>query len=222
MNLTRDICSVPYVCSVTRERSAHGPPDYRSRRRSSSDLTDRQREVLDFISWIDHQVRLAATLREIRQPLRHPFHQRGERGHLRALEKKGYLQREDLNRAPCAPCCPPARPWTCRFLARLRPGSLCWLCGTTRTRVKGGSLFPRTEPRSLALRIKRRIDDEDRNSGCDYVFGAQQLQANVARRWCHDWRRATVNATNQKANSIRFQPANGRHGAIWCAAGFRS
>ena len=61
----------------------------------ASDLTDRQREVLDFISGSISRCGYPPTLREIGSH----FGIRSTNGvndHLRALEKKGYLQREDL------------------------------------------------------------------------------------------------------------------------------
>src|SRR5262245_24221174 len=72
-------------------------------------LTDRQREILDFISRSIEERGYPPTLREIGLH----FGIRSTNGvndHLRALEKKGYLQREDLKSRALrpVPASPPA------------------------------------------------------------------------------------------------------------------
>ena len=101
----------------------------------ASDLTDRQREVLDFISGSISKCGYPPTLREIGSH----FGIRSTNGvndHLRALEKKGYLQREDLKSRALRPLLATGQTIDVPILARSRPGNRCWRCGTTRTRSR--------------------------------------------------------------------------------------
>src|SRR6476660_9215710 len=72
-------------------------------------LTDRQREILDFITRSIRERGYPPTLREIGTH----FGIRSTNGvndHLRALEKKGYLQREDLKSRELRPVSASGRP----------------------------------------------------------------------------------------------------------------
>src|SRR6478736_8081051 len=72
-------------------------------------LTDRQREILDFITRSIAKRGYPPTLREIGTH----FGIRSTNGvndHLRALEKKGYLQREDLKSRALRPVSASGRP----------------------------------------------------------------------------------------------------------------
>lgn len=66
-----------------------------SGRATERNLTDRQREVLDFISSSIHERGYPPTLREIGEHMGIKS-TNGVNDHLKALEKKGYLAREDL------------------------------------------------------------------------------------------------------------------------------
>src|SRR5215813_1087651 len=91
--LTRHICSVPYVCSGDTEETMGSLTLVRDDTRGV--LTDRQREILEFITQSIRERGYPPTLREIGVQ----FGIRSTNGvndHLRALEKKGYLEREDL------------------------------------------------------------------------------------------------------------------------------
>src|SRR4029079_18032607 len=72
-------------------------------------LTDRQREILEFITQSINQRGYPPTLREIGTHFGIKS-TNGVNDHLRALEKKGYLQREDLKSRALRPVAASGRP----------------------------------------------------------------------------------------------------------------
>ncbi len=186
-------------------------------------LTDRQREILDFITASIRERGYPPTLREIGLH----FGIRSTNGvndHLRALEKKGHLQREDLKSRALRPVTSDA--------SRARAGDKRSSRRGRRRRdpdrrprrrrpaVAGGreraghrshrSLLHRPDEREVfALRVKGDSMIEDGIHDGDYIFVRKQLQANrgdTVVAMIGD--EATVKRYYPEGDTIRFQPAN--------------
>ena len=183
-------------------------------------LTDRQREILDFITQSIRERGYPPTLREIGLH----FGIRSTNGvndHLRALEKKGHLQREDLKsralrpgrparRAACARRHAATRTWSrSRWSAASPPACRCWRSRTCEDTVKVDRFFIGQTREVFALRVKGESMIEDGIFDGDYIFVRKQLQANrgdIVVAMIDD--EATVKRYYPEGDTIRFQPAN--------------
>ena len=186
-------------------------------------LTDRQREILDFISQSIRERGYPPTLREIGLH----FGIRSTNGvndHLRALEKKGYLQREDLKsralrpvgaRGPMRAPSAARRTWsTCRWSGASPPACRCSPSRTSRTRCKVDRFFIGQTREVFALRVKGDSMIEDGIFDGDFIFVRKQLHANrgdIVVAMIED--EATVKRYYPEGDNIRFQPANSRDAA---------
>ena len=155
----------------------------------ASDLTDRQREVLDFISGSISKCGYPPTLREIGSH----FGIRSTNGvndHLRALEKKGYLQREDLKSRALRPLLSTGQTMDVPILGKVAAGQPLLAVRNYEDTVK----------------VDRFFIGQSRG---DYVVVRKQLQADVGETvvvMIGD--EATVKRYYPEGDSIRFQPAN--------------
>jgi len=174
----------------------------------ASDLTARQREVLDFISCSINRCGYPPTLREIG---RH-FGIRSTNGvndHLRALEKKGYLQREDLKSRALRPLMSTSQTVDVPILGRVAAGQPLLAVRNYEDTVKVDRFFIGQNREVFALRVKGDSMIEDGIFDGDYVFVRKQLQASpgeVVVAMIGD--EATVKRYYPEGDSIRFQPAN--------------
>ncbi|MDX2021497.1 MAG: transcriptional repressor LexA [Deltaproteobacteria bacterium] len=176
-------------------------------------LTDRQREILDFISQSIEGRGYPPTLREIGSH----FGIRSTNGvndHLRALEKKGYLQREDLkSRAlrPVASLSPAAGNGFVEIpiLGRVAAGQPLLAVENTEGTVKVDRFFIGENREVFALRVTGDSMIEDGIFNGDFVFVRKQLKAEpgeIVVAMIGD--EATVKRYYPEGDKIRFQPAN--------------
>ncbi len=180
-------------------------------------LTDRQREILEFITQSIRERGYPPTLREIGIQ----FGIRSTNGvndHLRALEKKGHLQREDLkSRAlrPVGPKGPVRAPSRDEDLAeipiigRVAAGAPLLAVENVEDTVKVDRFFIGQTKEVFALRVKGDSMIEDGIFDGDYIFVRKQLQANrgdIVVAMIND--EATVKRYYPEGDTIRFQPAN--------------
>ena len=148
-------------------------------------LTDRQREILDFITQSIRERGYPPTLREI------GLHfgiksTNGVNDHLRALEKKGYLQREDLKSRALRPVGArgPMRAPTREedmidvpLVGRVAAGAPLLAVENIEDTVKVDRFFVGQTREVFALRVKGDSMIEDGIFDGDYVFVRKQLQA---------------------------------------------
>ncbi|HEX4406161.1 MAG TPA: transcriptional repressor LexA [Polyangia bacterium] len=191
-------------------------------------LTDRQQEILGFISQSIEERGYPPTLREIGEH----FGIRSTNGvndHLRALEKKGHLQREDLkSRAlrpvgapPSASAASKAEKDDARFgdmveipvVGRVAAGLPLLAVENVQDTVHVDRFFIGQSREVFALRVKGESMIEDGIFDGDYIFVKKQLQASrgdivVAMISGPSGDEATVKRYYPEGDNIRFQPAN--------------
>jgi repressor LexA len=183
-------------------------------------LTDRQQEILDFISQSIVERGYPPTLREIGLH----FGIRSTNGvndHLRALEKKGYLQREDLKSRALRPVTiPGATPIGARaqpdadvievpVIGRVAAGAPLLAVENVQDTVHVDRFFIGQTREVFALRVKGESMIEDGIFDGDFIFVRKQLQANrgdTVVAMIGD--EATVKRYYPEGDTIRFQPAN--------------
>jgi repressor LexA len=194
-------------------------------------LTDRQREILDFITQSIDERGYPPTLREIGVH----FGIRSTNGvndHLRALEKKGHLQREDLKSRALRPVGAPgasssssatgaARREDPRLadiveipvVGRVAAGLPLLAVENVQDTVHVDKFFIGQTREVFALRVKGESMIEAGIFDGDYIFVRKQLQANrgdivVAMIGGPSGEEATVKYYYPEGDTIRFQPAN--------------
>ena len=180
-------------------------------------LTDRQKAILDFITQSIDERGYPPTLREIGEH----FGIRSTNGvndHLRALEKKGYLEREDLKSRALRPMGVrgPVRAPTrdedmieVPLIGRVAAGVPLLAVENVEDTVKVDRLFIGQTRDVFALRVKGDSMIEDGIFDGDFIFVRKQLQANrgdIVVAMIED--EATVKRYYPEGDSIRFQPAN--------------
>jgi repressor LexA len=186
-------------------------------------LTDRQREILTFISQSIDERGYPPTLREIGEH----FGIRSTNGvndHLRALEKKGHLQREDLKSRALRPV-GPAPTAAARgeahavdvveipVVGRVAAGLPLLAVENVQDTVHVDRFFIGQTREVFALRVKGESMIEDGIFDGDYIFVKKQLQASrgdivVAMISGPSGDEATVKRYYPEGDTIRFQPAN--------------
>jgi repressor LexA len=173
-------------------------------------LTDRQQQILDFISRSIAKRGYPPTLREIGSH----FGIRSTNGvndHLRALEKKGYLQREDLKSRALRPIVSTGQVVEVPVLGRVAAGQPVLAVRNYDDTVRVDRFFIGQSREVFALRIKGDSMIEDGIFDGDFVFVRKQLQANSGETvvvMIGD--EATVKRYYPEGDTIRFQPANAR------------
>jgi repressor LexA len=185
-------------------------------------LTDRQQEILDFISQSIVERGYPPTLREIGTH----FGIRSTNGvndHLRALEKKGYLQREDLKSRALRPVSMGGQPSLATrerddaradiveipLVGRVAAGVPLLAVENVQDTVQVDRFFIGQTREVFALRVKGESMIEDGIFDGDFIFVRKQLQANrgdTVVAMIND--EATVKRYYPEGDTIRFQPAN--------------
>jgi repressor LexA len=178
-------------------------------------LTDRQRDVLEYISQSISERGFPPTLREIGTH----FGIRSTNGvndHLRALEKKGYLQREDLKSRALRPVGAAGRPSApatevvdVPLLGRVAAGVPLLAVENVEDTVRVDRFFIGQTREVFALRVKGDSMIQDGIYDGDYIFVRKQLQASrgeIVVAMIEG--EATVKRYFPEGDSIRFQPAN--------------
>jgi repressor LexA len=187
-------------------------------------LTDRQQEILGFITQSIEERGYPPTLREIGEH----FGIRSTNGvndHLRALEKKGHLQREDLKSRALRPVGAPASSVSAArdprladivevpIVGRVAAGLPLLAVENVQDTVHVDRFFIGQTREVFALRVKGESMIEDVIFDGDYIFVKKQLQASrgdivVAMIAGAAGDEATVKRYYPEGDSIRFQPAN--------------
>jgi repressor LexA len=171
-------------------------------------LTDRQRQVLDFISDSIRKRGYPPTLREIGSH----FGIRSTNGvndHLRALEKKGFLHREDLKSRALRPLFTEDDFVDVPVLGKVAAGQPMLAVENYEDSVKIDRFFIGQNREVFALRVKGDSMIEAGIFDGDYVFIRKQLQASsgeIVVAMIGD--EATVKRYYPEGDTIRFQPAN--------------
>lgn len=171
-------------------------------------MTDRQKAILDFITRQIAKRGYPPTLREIGAH----FAIRSTNGvndHLRALEKKGYLQREDLKSRALRPMVPTSEMVDVPVLGRVAAGQPLLAVRNYEDSVKIDRFFIGQSREVFALRVKGESMIDDGIFDGDYVFVRKQLQAaagEIVVAMIGD--EATVKRYYPEGDTIRFQPAN--------------
>jgi len=174
----------------------------------SGGLTERQRHVLDFISDSIRKRGYPPTLREIGSH----FGIRSTNGvndHLRALEKKGFLHREDLKSRALRPLVTEDDFVEVPVLGKVAAGQPLLAVQNYEDTVKIDRFFIGQHREVFALRVKGESMIEAGIFDGDYVFIRKQLQANsgeIVVAMIGD--EATVKYYFPEGETIRFQPAN--------------
>jgi len=185
------------------------------------ELTDRQKEVLVFIQESIAARGYPPTLREIgeRMGIRST---NGVNDHLKALEKKGYLAREDLKSRALRPLKMPSGHAAraieigndlvdVPLVGRVAAGAPLLAVENVEDTVKVDRFFiGQTPPREMfALRVKGDSMIEDGIFDGDFIFVKKSLNAergDIVVALIDD--EATVKRYFPEADVIRFQPAN--------------
>lgn len=191
---------------LVREEGEAGKPGERDA------LTTRQRDILDFIQSSIGKRGYPPTLREIGSH----FGIRSTNGvndHLRALEKKGYLHREDLKSRALRPVDAPEGVETVEVpvIGKVAAGQPLLAVQNVEDTVKVDRVFLGQTREVFALRVKGDSMIEDGILDGDYVFVRKQLQAKTGEivvAMIGD--EATVKRYYPEGDQIRFQPANAR------------
>lgn len=173
-------------------------------------LTDRQREILDFIGRSINKRGYPPTLREIGSHFGIKS-TNGVNDHLRALEKKGYLQRDDLKSRALRPvdAVQPEQMVEIPVIGRVAAGLPLLAVQNVEDTVKVDRFFIGQTKEVFALRVKGESMIEDGILDGDYVFVRKQLQAHsgeIVVAMIGD--EATVKRYFPEGDTIRFQPAN--------------
>ncbi|MGD0837044.1 MAG: transcriptional repressor LexA [Polyangia bacterium] len=175
---------------------------------TASELTERQRHVLDFISDSIRKRGYPPTLREIGSH----FGIRSTNGvndHLRALEKKGFLHREDLKSRALRPLLRDEDFVEIPLLGKVAAGQPLLAFQKHEDTVKIDRFFIGQSREVFALRVKGDSMIEAGIFDGDYVFIRKQLQASpgeVVVAMIDE--EATVKRYYPEGDTIRFQPAN--------------
>lgn len=178
-------------------------------------LTDRQRAILEFITKSINERGYPPTLREIGTH----FGIRSTNGvndHLRALEKKGYLQREDLKSRALRPVGASGRPREMGtemvevpLLGRVAAGVPLLAVENVDETVRIDRFFIGQTREVFALRVKGDSMIEDGIFDGDYIFVRKQLTATKGETVVAMIEgEATVKKYFPEGDVIRFQPAN--------------
>jgi repressor LexA len=171
-------------------------------------MTERQREILDFISRSIAKRGYPPTLREIGSHFGIKS-TNGVNDHLRALEKKGYLHREDLKSRALRPIVSTGQTVEVPILGRVAAGQPLLAVRNYDDTVKVDRFFIGANREVFALRVKGDSMIEDGIFDGDYVFVRKQLQANSGETVvAMIGEEATVKKYFPEGDTIRFQPAN--------------
>ncbi len=184
---------------------------------SKQPLTERQRQVLDFISRSIERRGYPPTLREIGEQLRIRS-TNGVNDHLKALEKKGYLEREDLKSRALRPISaeglgPTGNLVDVPILGRVAAGEPILAVEQAEDTVKIDRFFIGQVKEVFALKVK---GDSMIDAGIydgDFIFVKKQLSANrgdIVVAMINDEATVKYFYPEPERDQIVFKPANQR------------
>ncbi len=178
-------------------------------------LTERQKAVLDFISRSIEKRGYPPTLREIGEHMGIRS-TNGVNDHLKALEKKGYLEREDLKSRALRPISlegagPSGQMVDVPILGRVAAGEPILAIQEAEDTVKVDRFFLGTNKEVFALKVKGDSMIEAGIYDGDFIFVKKQLTAHkgdIVVAMIGD--EATVKYFHPEGDQIVFKPANHR------------
>ena len=175
-------------------------------------LTEKQQLVFDFIRSSINERGYPPTLREIGEHFRIRS-TNGVNDHLKALERKGYLLREELKSRALRPVGSSGEAIEVPIIGKVAAGRPLLAVENTEDTVKVDKFFlGSTSGREVfALRVKGDSMIEDGIYDGDFIFVKKQLQADkgdIVVALIED--EATVKRYYPEGDSIRFQPANSK------------
>ena len=176
-------------------------------------LTDRQQLVLEFIQASITERGYPPTIREIGEHLQIRS-TNGVNDHLKALERKGYITREDMKSRAVRPVDIPTPPAMNNMveipiLGRIAAGQPLLAVEHVEDTVQVDSFFIGSGPEVFALRVMGESMIEDGIHDGDYIFVRKQITANrgdIVVALIDD--EATCKRYYPEGDRIRFQPAN--------------
>jgi repressor LexA len=182
---------------------------------TKGELTDRQQEVLDFIGRSIEKRGYPPTLREIGEHMGISS-TNGVNDHLKALEKKGYLEREDLKSRALRPISlegagPTGQMIDVPILGRVAAGEPILAVEEAEDTVKVDRFFLGSNKEVFALKIKGDSMIEAGIFDGDFIFVKKQLTAHkgdIVVAMIGD--EATVKYFHPEGDQIVFKPANHR------------
>src|SRR3954451_23708412 len=189
--------------------------DIRSDDETKEPLTDRQRAVLEFISQSIERRGYPPTLREIGEHMGIRS-TNGVNDHLKELEKKGYLEREDLKSRALRPISldgagPTGQMVEVPILGRVAAGEPILAIEQAEDTVKVDRFFLGSNREVFALKIKGDSMIEAGIYDGDFIFVKKQLTANrgdIVVAMIGD--EATVKYFHPEGDQIVSKPANHR------------
>ena len=172
-------------------------------------LTERQQMVLDFISESIGDRGYPPTIREIGERLKIRS-TNGVNDHLKALERKGYITRDDMKSRAVRPVgMEPASMVSVPILGRIAAGAPLLAVEHVEDTVQVDSFFIGATQEVFALRVVGESMIEDGIHDGDYIFVKKQITASrgdIVVALIED--EATVKRYYPEGDRIRFQPAN--------------
>jgi repressor LexA len=172
------------------------------------ELTSRQEEVLAFINTCIEERGYPPTMREIGQHLGISS-TNGVNDHLKALERKGFLTRDDMKSRALRPVGGTGQVIEVPLLGRVPAGEPALAFEQAEDTVKIDRLFIGPGRDVFALRVKGESMIEDGIFDGDFIFVRKQLTAEVGQVVvAMIGEEATVKRYYPEGDRIRFQPAN--------------
>ncbi len=178
-------------------------------------LTNRQQQILDYISGSITDRGYPPTIREIGRHMGIKS-TNGVNDHLKALERKGYLRRDDLKSRAMRPTFFESDMMEIPVLGRVAAGAPILAREEAEDRVKIDRVLIGGHKEVFALRIVGESMIEDGIFDGDYVFVKKQPTANVGEiviAMIED--EATCKRYFPEGDRIRFEPANADYEPIF-------
>lgn len=174
----------------------------------TEELTRRQQQVLDFISQCVAARGYPPTLREIGKHMGIRS-TNGVNDHLKALERKGHLARDDMKSRALRPVAGSGQTVDVPLVGKVAAGQLALAVEQTEDTVKIDRFFVGPSREVFALRVVGESMIEDGIYDGDFIFVRKQLQAEpgeIVVVIVDD--EATVKRYYPEGDRIRLQPAN--------------
>ncbi len=181
-------------------------------------LTKRQQEVLDYIRAYITEHGYPPTLRELGSQLGISS-TNGVNDHLKALERKGYLARDEAKSRALVPIDTEDNMVSVPLLGRIAAGAPILAVEHVEDTVKVDRFFLGNSSEVFALRVQGESMIDDGIHDGDFIFVKKQPRARpgeIVVAWIEE--EATVKRYYPEGDRIRFQPANDNFEPIYVSA----
>jgi repressor LexA len=181
-------------------------------------LTDRQQQVLDFIHEYIEDHCYPPTLREVGAHLGISS-TNGVNDHFKALERKGYLTRDESKSRSVVPVDVHDSMVSVPIVGRIAAGEPILAVENIEDTVKVDRFFLGRNQEVFALRVQGDSMIDDGIHDGDFIFVQKQPTARpgeIVVAWIED--EATVKRYYPEGDLIRFQPANDKYEPIYVRA----